>query len=158
MELYKMAERKKERTNRDKDEIEFTKNPEEFTFQPNAHKYKNAVKQMSPGVQRKEKFQEVKTTKREKSVPTTLRGGQSTTVVNTKTTTSSVAQKSVTKPVKTTKNFDTSSSDDEKFEGEPLLYVDVNFGGNDKTRIALFEKSNPEKVARKFVKQHGLDE
>jgi hypothetical protein len=48
-------------------------------------------------------------------------------------------------------------SDEEKFEGEPLLYVDVNFGGNEKTRIALYEKSNPEKVAKKFVKKHGLD-
>jgi len=34
--------------------------------------------------------------------------------------------------------------------------VDVNLG-QDKTRIALFEKSNPEKVAKRFVKQHGLD-
>lgn len=40
-ELYKMAERKKDRLNRNKDEIDFLKNPEEFTFQPNAHKYKN---------------------------------------------------------------------------------------------------------------------
>lgn len=29
---------------------------------------------------------------------------------------------------------------------EPLLYVDVNLGST-KTRIALFEKSKPEKVA-----------
>lgn len=34
--------------------------------------------------------------------------------------------------------------------------MDVNLG-QDKTRIALFEKSNPEKVAKRFVKQHGLD-
>lgn len=31
-ELYKMADRKKDRTNRNKDEIDFLKNPEEFTF------------------------------------------------------------------------------------------------------------------------------
>ena len=40
-ELYKMAEKKKDRQNRNKDDIDFMKNPEEFTFQPNAHKYKN---------------------------------------------------------------------------------------------------------------------
>jgi len=32
----------------------------------------------------------------------------------------------------------------------------VNFG-EDKTRIALYEKSQPEVVARKFAKLHGLD-
>ena len=41
-------------------------------------------------------------------------------------------------------------------DGEPLLYVDVNFG-NEKTRIALFEKSDPEKVAKDFVEKHRLD-
>jgi hypothetical protein len=51
------------------------------------------------------------------------------------------------------------SDSDDHFDGEePLLYVDVNLGGNEKTRIALYEKSNPEKVARKFVRDHGLDE
>lgn len=39
---------------------------------------------------------------------------------------------------------------------EPLLYVDVNLG-SDKTRIALYQRSNPEKVAQKFVQEHGLD-
>lgn len=81
-------------------------------------------------------------------MPTTLRGGQQKKEVTTTTTTKTMS--------KTKAMVD--SSDDEKFEGEPLLYVDVNFGGSDKTRIALFEKSNPEKVARKFVKKHGLDE
>lgn len=40
---------------------------------------------------------------------------------------------------------------------EPLLFVDVNLGMQEKTRIALYEKSNPEKVAKKFVKENGLD-
>lgn len=53
------------------------------------------------------------------------------------------------------KKSSSSSSSSEK--GEPLLYVDVNFGTNEKTRIALYEKSDPEKVAKKFVKKHGLD-
>lgn len=85
-ELYKMAERKKERQNRDKDEIEYLKNPEEFTFQPNSHKAKGARRNMSPKVQRRERLQDnnnvtLKTAgkaalpKRDKSVPTTLRGG-----------------------------------------------------------------------------------
>lgn len=39
---------------------------------------------------------------------------------------------------------------------EPLLYVDVNLG-QDKTRIALYQRSNPDKVAAKFVEEHGLD-
>jgi hypothetical protein len=34
---------------------------------------------------------------------------------------------------------------------EPLVYVDVNFGPNDKKRIALYPNSNPEKVAKEFV-------
>lgn len=41
---------------------------------------------------------------------------------------------------------------------EPLLYVDVNLGQEDKTRIALYGRSNPERVARRFVKEHGLDD
>ena len=35
--------------------------------------------------------------------------------------------------------------------------MDVNLG-NAKTRIALYEKSNPEQVALKFVREHGLDD
>jgi hypothetical protein len=35
----------------------------------------------------------------------------------------------------------------------------VNLGENNgKTRIALFQNSNPEKVARRFVIENGLDE
>lgn len=52
MELYKMADRKKgiNKQDKNKDEIEFLKNPEEYTFQPNAHKYKDRL--MSPKVKR----------------------------------------------------------------------------------------------------------
>lgn len=39
---------------------------------------------------------------------------------------------------------------------EPLLYVDVNLGQN-KTRIALYQRSNPQRVAEQFVREHGLD-
>lgn len=30
--------------------------------------------------------------------------------------------------------------------------------GTDKTRIALYERSDPVKVAKRFVKSHGLDD
>jgi hypothetical protein len=50
-----------------------------------------------------------------------------------------------------------SDSDSQHDESqEPLLYVDVNLGAT-KTRIALYEHSQPEKVARRFVREHGLD-
>jgi hypothetical protein len=44
MELYKQAEKKRaiDKKDADFDEIQRNKNPEEFTFQPNAHKYKKA--------------------------------------------------------------------------------------------------------------------
>jgi hypothetical protein len=35
--------------------------------------------------------------------------------------------------------------------------VDVNLGEGAKTRIALFENSNPDKVARRFVRENNLD-
>ncbi len=50
-----------------------------------------------------------------------------------------------------------SEADDHLENEEPLLYVDVNLG-QEKTRIALYERSNPEKVAKKFVKKQGLDD
>ncbi len=42
MELYTMAEKKKAKDRKDMglDDILLNKNPEEYTFQPNAHKYK----------------------------------------------------------------------------------------------------------------------
>jgi hypothetical protein len=36
--------------------------------------------------------------------------------------------------------------EDHDHDEEPLLYVDVNLG-KDKTRIALYQRSNPERVA-----------
>lgn len=40
-----------------------------------------------------------------------------------------------------------------------MVFVDVNFGASqEKTRIALFANSDPEKVARRFVRKHNLDE
>jgi hypothetical protein len=47
-------------------------------------------------------------------------------------------------------------SDDEAQGREPLLFVDVNLGQT-KTRIALYEKSKPERVAAKFVRDNNLD-
>ena len=58
------------------------------------------------------------------------------------------------------KGFLTEDEDEERLyelNNDPLLYVDINFGGNDKRRIALYEKSNPERVATLFVEANGLD-
>lgn len=47
-------------------------------------------------------------------------------------------------------------ADDHEEGEEPLLYVDVNLG-QAKTRIALYSRSNPQRVAERFVQEHGLD-
>lgn len=67
MELYKMAEKKAAKDKRDvnHDEILLGKNPEEYTFQPNAHKYKNLKTARragaSPAVERSQRLHETKT-------------------------------------------------------------------------------------------------
>jgi hypothetical protein len=67
MELYKMAEKKaaKDKKDMNHDEILLTKNPEEYTFQPNAHKYKNVKSSRnagnSPAVQRSQRLHETQT-------------------------------------------------------------------------------------------------
>ena len=58
-----MAERKKNRADKEKDEIEFEKNKDVYTFQPNAHKYKGR-RGGSPSPQKKtEALQEVRSKK-----------------------------------------------------------------------------------------------
>ena len=37
-----------------------------------------------------------------------------------------------------------------------MMYVDVNLGAN-KTRIAMYENSNPELIAQKFAQHYKLD-
>ena len=37
-----------------------------------------------------------------------------------------------------------------------MLYVDVNLGQGEKIRIAMYEDSDPEAVARQFSKNHNL--
>ena len=48
-ELYLMAQSKKniDKADRAHDEIEIEQNPDEYTFQPNAHKYKNGAPDVS---------------------------------------------------------------------------------------------------------------
>ena len=45
--------------------------------------------------------------------------------------------------------------DEEEEEQIPLLFVDVNLGNNNMSRIVLFEKDYPEDVAVEFSKKHG---
>ena len=45
--------------------------------------------------------------------------------------------------------------DEEEEEQIPLLFVDVNLGNNNMSRIVLFEKDHPEDVAVEFSKKHG---
>lgn len=66
-ELYKMAEKKRAKDKKDMnhDEILFGQNPEEYTFQPNAHKYKNLKSSrnagQSPAVERSQRLYETQT-------------------------------------------------------------------------------------------------
>ena len=40
----------------------------------------------------------------------------------------------------------------------PILFLDINFGNNQISRIVLFEGDEPELVVEKFARAHGLDE
>jgi hypothetical protein len=40
----------------------------------------------------------------------------------------------------------------------PVLFLDINFGGNQISRIVLFEGDEPEFVVDKFAKIHGLED
>lgn len=146
MELYKMADKKKGRADRDKDEIQYEKDMQECTFQPNPHKRRGRRASPSPQkVSRKEPLEKQKfQQQRDRSQPAPLRGGQNSKQVNVITKSHEIQES----------NFE--DEDDHDKGEEALLFVDVNFG-EDKTRIALYEKSQPEVVARKFAKLHGLD-
>jgi hypothetical protein len=43
-------------------------------------------------------------------------------------------------------------------EAMPLLFVDVNLGDGQMSRIVLYEGDNPEEVAELFGSQHNLEE
>jgi hypothetical protein len=59
-------------------------------------------------------------------------------------------------------NFDTDNEGNEilKKEGDkaPLLFVDVNLGGETAERIIVYEGDTPEDLAQKFCDEHNLDE
>jgi hypothetical protein len=39
----------------------------------------------------------------------------------------------------------------------PILFLDVNFGNGDITRIVMYENDKPEEVAEAFCEENGLD-
>ena len=52
--------------------------------------------------------------------------------------------------------YDENHIHSEEFE-EPLLLIDINLGKDKKAMVALFEDSNPAKIARRFSVAKGLD-
>jgi len=40
----------------------------------------------------------------------------------------------------------------------PILFLDVNFGNGEITRIVMYENDTPEELAEAFCKEHNLDE
>ena len=52
------------------------------------------------------------------------------------------------------------SEEDEDNEGEqqPLLFVDINLGGDEQERIVVFEGDTAEDLARSFCVEHNLDD
>ncbi len=167
MELFNQAKRKRniDRKDLDKDEAELQKNPDEFTFQPNSHKRAGNQTQRgaSPQVRREEVgvpgYARPRGQTRERSQPAPV-GGALNVAYNSNTTASSQQQTLRAKGKKGQKQLIGADLEESDHNGEePLLYVDVNLGeANGKTRIALYQNSNPEKVARRFVAQNGLDE
>ena len=49
---------------------------------------------------------------------------------------------------------DTTSDDDSE---TPILFLDVNFGNGDITRIVMYENDKPEELAEAFCIENGLD-
>ena len=53
--------------------------------------------------------------------------------------------------------YESQSVDSHENETEPLMFIDIALSEQQKpVRISLFEDSDPEKVARRFVKQQGI--
>jgi len=56
------------------------------------------------------------------------------------------------------KKVEYSSDNNESSTDEtPILYLDVNFGNGDITRIVMYENDKPEEVAEAFCHENGLD-
>ncbi len=57
-------------------------------------------------------------------------------------------------------NDDEDDEDDDDFDDEnpPLLFVDVNLGGNAQQRIIVFEGDTAPELALRFCQEHELDE
>ncbi|CDW73762.1 UNKNOWN [Stylonychia lemnae] len=171
-ELYLQADKKKTKDKQDKafDEILIDKNPEEYTFQPNAGKKKKALaerRNLSPSNSNQGRQQEnlskiQQTTQRNQSQPPAqIRGLQQQTIKtqqysSSTTTTTTISQTVAVKQTISSKKNQYFEDQDHEHGEEPLLYVDVNLG-KEKTRIALYQRSNPELVAQRFLVEHGLD-
>ena len=48
--------------------------------------------------------------------------------------------------------------DDEKGDQQPLLFVDINLGGDEQERIVVFEGDTADELARSFCVEHNLDD
>ena len=47
---------------------------------------------------------------------------------------------------------------EEEEEEIPILFLDVNFGNGEITRIVMYENDTPQELADAFCKEHNLDE
>lgn len=48
--------------------------------------------------------------------------------------------------------------DDDNQEQQPLLFVDINLGGDEQERIVVFEGDTAENLAHQFCVEHNLDD
>ena len=53
---------------------------------------------------------------------------------------------------------DAQSEDEEDDEIQPLLFVDINLGGDEQERIVVFEGDRAPELAKQFCLEHNLDE
>lgn len=50
------------------------------------------------------------------------------------------------------------NNDQENQEQQPLLFVDINLGGDEQERIVVFEGDTAEDLAHQFCVEHNLDD
>lgn len=127
-ELYKMAEKKKERKNRNMDEIEIEKAQDEFTFKPKISQ-RSLRMEMNPNSPRRKQQMKAAT-------DSGITGGRGRKAV-------AGNQEEFVFDIRT--------------DAEPLLHVDVNLP-NKNVRVALYEDSDVGQVAANFVAKYGLEQ
>ena len=47
---------------------------------------------------------------------------------------------------------------DQESERQPLLFVDINLGGDEQERIVVYEGDTSQKLAQEFCLEHNLDD